>query len=516
MARLLLHLVPILALILPVLSQPPPDNPTITLPHAKLIGTNIPSLNLTLYRRIPFAAPPVGALRFRAPQPPLHVPIYNTNQPFPACRGAGNYPSDSEDCLYLAVYSKAWSQPQRLRPVAVFFYGGGFIRGGASLSIPPSAYPILNSSATNDIVFVYPNYRTNAFGFLPGSPIAKAKDADFNPGLLDQEAALRWVQEHIAAFGGDAADVTIWGQSAGGGSVIAQVVAQTGRGGQPLFRKALASSPFWPRTYAGDGPEADEIYVRLIQEVNCGGAKDTLACLRGVESGKLAIAAGKISGVKKYTTSTFLWAPVVDGVFLKTGLSEAVKKGLDVEMGFGMYNAHEGENFTPGSLKKGDFEQWLRGFLPGFDARRLTHLEQLYPPNGDAGSFSYADPWERAGSMYRDLVLACPALWLGRGARKGGYVGEYAISPAKHASDVGFWNTVNPLQRNNETIYHGFAGAFASFFQSGEAHAGELKLPDAKSGMELVIESKGFRTANIALLEERCAFWLDNAKNVPF
>jgi carboxylesterase type B len=102
----------------------------------------------------------------------------------------------------------------------VVFFGGGFIQGGGSQAIPPSAYPILNVSAQNDIIFVYPNYRVNTFGFLPGKEIAEDANSDLNPGLLDQRAVLEWVNKYIDQFGGDKESVGIWGQSAGAGSVV--------------------------------------------------------------------------------------------------------------------------------------------------------------------------------------------------------------------------------------------------------------------------------------------------------
>lgn len=102
----------------------------------------------------------------------------------------------------------------------VVFFGGGFIQGGGSLAVPPSAYPVLNVSAQNDILFVYPNYRVNTFGFLPGKEIAEDENSDLNPGLLDQRAVLEWVNKHIDQFGGDKDNVGIWGQSAGAGSVV--------------------------------------------------------------------------------------------------------------------------------------------------------------------------------------------------------------------------------------------------------------------------------------------------------
>jgi carboxylesterase type B len=106
----------------------------------------------------------------------------------------------SEDCLYLGLYSRPWTTSQPLRPVIVVFYGGGFIQGSASFTLPPSAYPVLNVSDTNDFVVVYPNYRVNAFGLLPGKEIAEDPKSDLNPGLLDQDTALRWTNKYSQYF----------------------------------------------------------------------------------------------------------------------------------------------------------------------------------------------------------------------------------------------------------------------------------------------------------------------------
>ena len=111
----------------------------------------------------------------------------------------------------------------------------------------------------------------NAFGFLPGAEIAADPASDLNPGLLDQEAALIWTNKYIEKFGGDASNVTIWGQSAGAGSVVAQVIANGGMTNPPLFSKALTSSPFWPKTYYYDAPEVSQVlretffYFMLLQ-----------------------------------------------------------------------------------------------------------------------------------------------------------------------------------------------------------------------------------------------------------
>lgn len=193
---------------------------------------------------------------------------------------------------------------------------------------------------------IYPNYRTNAFGFLPGAEIAADASSDLNPGLLDQKAVLQWVKKYAKAFGGDPNDVTIFGQSAGAGSVVAQVLSTAGEknGSEKLFRRALASSPYWPKSYKFDAPEAQGVYDKLANATGCAG-KDSLSCLKKASVQTIADAAASIASSGSYGPSSFTWAPVIDGEFLRMSLSAAVKtKAIRLENGWGMYNSHEGKN----------------------------------------------------------------------------------------------------------------------------------------------------------------------------
>jgi carboxylesterase type B len=244
--------------------------------------------------------------------------------------------------LYLGLFSRPWDASQPLRPVVVVYYGGAFIQGGGSFKLPPAGYPVLNVSDANNFIFVYPNYRVNAFGFLPGAEIRASKTSDLNPGLLDQQEALIWTNKYIKHFGGDPKNVTIWGQSAGGGSVVAQVIANGGKTHPPLFSKALASSPFWPKTYRYNAPEAQNIYDTMVKLTGCAG-KHSLACLKAVDVQTIRDASLIISSSHTYNTSSYTWAPVIDGKFLTQSLSQAtLKRQVNIDFGFGMYNTHEG------------------------------------------------------------------------------------------------------------------------------------------------------------------------------
>lgn len=276
--------------------------PTVTLSYGTFVGAQDKIYNLTYYRKIPFAASTAGGNRFRAPQPPAKINgRYDTNQSFDMC--VQRTVNGSEDCLYLGVYSRPWSRSQKLRPVLLTFYGGGFIQGSAAFSIPPSGYPVLNASDANDYVVVYSNYRTNVFGFLAGAKVAKHPEMDLNTGLLDQRAALLWIQKNIHHFGGDKSNVTIWGQSAGGGSVIAQTIA-TGNRGEKLFTKAMSSSPFWPKTYRYDSSEAEKLYTQVVEGVGCAGSKDEIQCLKSADVQTLRDVNLRLTTSQQYTTST--------------------------------------------------------------------------------------------------------------------------------------------------------------------------------------------------------------------
>ncbi|KAF2841063.1 acetylcholinesterase precursor [Patellaria atrata CBS 101060] len=497
--------------------------PVINLDYINLIGKYDASYNLSYFRRIPYAAPPTGENRFRRPQPPAQeIDPYETDQPFNVCpQDATN---GSEDCLYLGLYSRPWTPDDKARPVFVAFHGGGFFRGGGPFTIPPSGYPILNVSNTNDFILVYPNYRLNAFGFLPGKLVrASGGMADLNVGLLDQQFVLQWVQKYISKFGGDPERVTIWGQSAGGGSVIAQVIANGGSTSPKLFSRAIASSPFWPKTYQYDDPEADDIFLQMVMRTGCDLYTDSLACLKSVDPQKIRDASQAIVGSHTYTTSTYTWAPVIDGVFIKESLTDTVLKGqINVDTVLTIYNSHEGETFMPpgfnsnvtGSFNStsAGFDDWLRGFLPKLNSSHIVSVNRLYPPAGQTETMSYNTTELRAGLIYRDVVLACPAYWTSKAASKG-YLAEYTIAPAKHASDYLYWHLINPDLQDHLLTYKGFTGAFASIIQTGDPNQNKLTpedqpgLPLVSEGKEFVIDQDAFENLLIVKLREKCEFW---------
>lgn len=193
---------------------------------------------VAVFRNIPFAAPPVGPLRFKAPEPPQAWDgLRDATAPGPVppqtpsrlARVLGDYDlPQSENCLTLNIATPAADEGKR--PVMVWLYGGAFVTGGAAIPW----YDGAGFARDHDIVFVGVNYRIGALGFLKLQGVSSG-----NLGLMDQVAALEWVRENIAAFGGDPDRVTLVGQSAGAISIFALLAA---RGTKDLFQQAILQS----------------------------------------------------------------------------------------------------------------------------------------------------------------------------------------------------------------------------------------------------------------------------------
>ena len=216
--------------------------PTVETTSGKLIGATHRGTHV--FRGIPFAAPPVGALRFRPPQPvapwsgvreALTFGPMAPQLPSALEALAGNTPlGQSEDCLTLNVWTPACDGAKR--PVMVWIHGGGFTTGTAA----SPWYSGTNLALQGDVVVVTANYRLGALGFMHLADVGgEAWGSSANCGILDQVAALRWVRDNVAGFGGDPDNVTVFGESAGGCSVVTLLATPAAKG---LFHKAIAES----------------------------------------------------------------------------------------------------------------------------------------------------------------------------------------------------------------------------------------------------------------------------------
>ncbi len=287
-----------------------------------LAGTTLAS-GVKAYLGIPFAAPPVGELRWRAPQPYTWSGIWNADRKGSECIQVlrphninhyfGEEPS-SENCLYMNIWTPAKPAAAKL-PVIVFIYGGGFTIGSSGMASYGG-----EAMAQRGAVFVNFNYRVGALGLM-AHPALSAEQGGHsgNYGIMDQTAALRWVRDNIAQFGGDPAKVIIIGQSAGAGSVVAQIFSPAAKG---LFRGAVMSSacnfhaPFQTLT------QAEQVGVAIQKKLGA----DSLDAMRQIPADRI-LAVQTETQVGASVTGVRVNGPIVDGFSIPANKPEAMASG---------------------------------------------------------------------------------------------------------------------------------------------------------------------------------------------
>lgn len=236
-----------------------------------------------LFQGIPYAAPPVGPLRWQPPQPPAPWPgVRDASKPGPRCiqaseAGPGAGTSTGEDCLILNVWTPAAVRITGKRPVMVWIHGGSFVNGAGDI------YGARRLAARGDIVVVTINYRLDALGFLAHPSLGGEGGEGGAYGLADQQAALRWVRGNIANFGGDPTKVAIAGESAGGMSVCDHLVAPGSAG---LFRAAIIQSGSCQAQ--ADIVTAQRLSVGYAASVGCTDPATAARCLRRLPATALA------------------------------------------------------------------------------------------------------------------------------------------------------------------------------------------------------------------------------------
>ena len=364
------HLLVLLCLgaIVPALCGADPLSPPAPVMTGNGLVQGVAEKDLTVYRGIPFAAAPVGDLRWRAPQPAAKwegVRPATKFAPDPI-QGAGTGPSVSEDCLYLNVWTPAKSAADRV-PVLVWIYGGGFSFGSTST-------PVHNGEhlARKGVVLVSIAYRVGPLGFLahPELSAESPHHVSGNYGLQDLIAGLQWVKQNIAAFGGDPDKVTIFGESAGGIAVSMLCASPQAKG---LFHGAISQSggsfgPSRVTTYPGENmrllADAEQAGVAYAQKAGV----SSIAELRQVAPDKLP--AGWASGAA--------W-PIVDGWVIRGDQYRLYTAGEynDTPILVG-YNSDEGLSFSR--------EKTPAEFIAGVRQRYgkfADALLKVYPPGAD-------------------------------------------------------------------------------------------------------------------------------------
>jgi para-nitrobenzyl esterase len=345
--------------------------------------------DVTAFKGIPFAAPPTGELRWKAPRPAKHwsgvkkcdafgpSPMQEKPEPFMVYTSEFLIPEKpiSEDCLYLNVWTNAKSKADK-KAVFVWIYGGGFGSGG-------SACPIYDGEAMakKGVIFVSINYRVGVFGFFAHPKLTKESNgkASGNYGLLDQIAALKWVKKNIAAFGGDPGNVTIAGQSAGSMSVNCLVASPLAKG---LFNRAIAESGSLliknPMLASNTLKVAEEKDERSAEKA---GAK-SLAEMRAMSAEDVMT---KFQGP---------FAPVVDGYVLPESVADIFAEGRQSHVA--VITGWNGDEFGSGSVQKEDF---IKKAQQQYGADAETFLK--YFPAGTDGQATASQ-----GALTRDMIFA--------------------------------------------------------------------------------------------------------------
>jgi carboxylesterase type B len=332
---------------------------------------------------VPYARPPVGDLRWRAPRPvqPWHgvrETIAYGNRC--AATASTNGPrSESEDCLYLNVQRPAGAHPGQRLPVFFWIHGGGLLNGSSNQH---DGSLIVD---TTGVVVVTINYRLGVLGFLAHPALTDEAGQSGNYGLMDQQAALRWVRRNIAAFGGDPARVTIGGESAGGWSVCAHLSAPGSRG---LFTRAMIQSgSCFSQTLA----EAENAGTAFAHAVGCADDANAGPCLR-------TRTVAQVLDTAPSPPSTFVRGVPV----LPADPDAAVRTGefarVPVVIGA---NRDEGRTFSQGFVGAGE-AQYV-GFVRAVFGARADAILARYPWPADADSFTAA---YLIGAIFTDSGLA--------------------------------------------------------------------------------------------------------------
>jgi para-nitrobenzyl esterase len=421
---------------------------------------------------IPYAAPPVGVLRWQPPRPaaPWHgtraATAYGPHCPQPS--GSFGRASTTEDCLYLNVFTPAGSKAQNL-PVMVWVHGGS-LRTGESDDYNPAGL------VRDGVVVVTINYRLGALGFLADSALASHPGGPAgNYGLMDQQAALRWVQHNIRGFGGDPGDVTLFGESAGGLSTLAQLVSPGARG---LFQRAIVESGTYQLTQQplAAAESAGQAFSDKAGCASTTAPASTAACLRRLP----------VSAILADEDPTG-YTPDVDGAVLTQPVKTALARGQFNRVPVIIGTNHDeyrlfvaGIQLLGGRVTAANYQTMIASTL-GVSAGIADAIAAQYPLS------RYPSPPVALGAVGTDAIFACHAL-----------TAEQSL--ARHVPTYAY-------EFNDENAPELFLPPAG--FPYGAAHASELPY---LFGQTAIPHPAGFSAAQLQLAANMKRDWTNLAK----
>jgi para-nitrobenzyl esterase len=345
---------------------------------------------MSAFLGIPYAQPPVGSLRWRAPQPhpPWASPLdaRHFGSPCPQVKSPFGVKSSNEDCLFLNVFlPQNSSSTSRRLPVMVWIHGGGFVVGASNLYDPNRIVP-------QGVIVVTINYRLGLLGFFAQSALDAEPGLHVNYGLMDQQLALAWVRRNIAAFGGDPGSMTVFGESAGGLSVFSQLASPLANG---LFDRAIIESGSYQIAALPSLQTSEATGNALAMTLGC--SNERVKCLRGVP----------VSALLAQTPSEE--TPTIDGKLLPTMPATAFAQGtfnrVPVIDGtnhdeFRLFIAEDFDLGANGPVQPAQYAPLLQGEFGSLAPKVL----RKYP------LANYPSPDLALATLLTDYVFSCQAL----------------------------------------------------------------------------------------------------------
>jgi para-nitrobenzyl esterase len=490
--------------------------PIVATDHGAVRGTAVPGGYA--FRGLPYAAAPTGDLRWKAPRPAAHWEGVRDAADFaPSCKqpqGLTTPGATSEDCLYLNVSApEPGIRHGERRPVLVWIHGGGLVTGAGREYDPAKL-------AAKGTVVVTVNYRLGALGFLAHPALASRPGGPAgNYGLMDQQAALRWVRHNIGRFGGNPHNVTIAGESAGGWSVLAHLTSPSSRG---LFHRAIMQSG----TFAlNQQPLATAETAGQAFAAKAGCTDQSAKCLRDLPA----------------DTLVNNWGPaaipgVVDGKVLKESFGTALAAGRfarvpvlngsnrEEERVFVTRGGVVSGGFLPlpkGGVTPGNYEQTIASVLGVPDARAKA-IAAEYPLS------AYPNPTLGFSALSGDAGFACSALqvdqWTSKRVPTFAYEFNDDAAPARyfrldppvatHGSEVPYLFDLpaapfqDPFTTDQDKLATGIRAAWANFAATGTPSTPAVHWPHFHNSTHVMsLEPPQHQLENDFATKHHCSFW---------
>lgn len=498
----------------------PSDENTVATEQGCVKGESLGAVKV--FRGIPYAAPPVGNLRWRVPQEhPAWEGVRDATEFGKSCPQLPGtifrYQLETdEDCLSLNIWTPK-TDPNAKLPVMVWIHGGGLVQGSSSQKVSDHlTYDGRFLAEKFNVVVVTINYRLAQLGFL-AHPTLSAEDSEHsvsgNYGLLDQIFALRWVQKNIQNFGGDPTNVTIFGESGGGKSVCALLASPLARG---LFHRAIIQSGGCPSNLRklrdSSGRESAEAQgERFARAIGCADAPDVLACLRSKTVQEIL---NTLPGEASILSTAEKWDFIVDGYALPDSPGRVLESGnFNVVPLIAGTTGNEASIFT-GKLNITTPAQY-EAFVRVLFRENADHVLALYPVS------AYSSPKAALDALISDISFVCPTRRFVRDVAKYQQktflyhfayvtrVGAQLGLGAFHGSEIPFvfGNLANPTPQER-ALSDAMMAYWTNFAQSGDPNDSTLpRWPAYTLSEDPHVQLDTPITAGRELRKLYCDFW---------